>query len=133
MRSLHYVLLAAPWVVLAAVAAVGFLTEPDPRGFGTHEQLGFSACAFREWLGAPCPTCGVTTSVSHLAHGDLLASLRTQPLGLVITLAAMVAGPWSFVAHRRGVDLGKMARNLAPKFWALVTVTVMTCWVVARS
>jgi hypothetical protein len=129
MRSLHYLLLAAPWVILAAVAAVGLLTEPDPRGFGTHEQFGFSPCAFREWLGAPCPTCGVTTSVSHLAHGHLFESLRTQPLGLVLTMAALMAGPWSILAHRRGADLGQQARRLAPKFWALIAATVATCWV----
>ena len=128
MRLLHYSLLAAPWLVLAALAAVGFLTEPDPRGFGTHEQFGFSPCAFRDWLGAPCPTCGVTTSVSHLAHGQVIKSLSTQPLGLVLTLAATLLAPVAAVAHLKGADLGAQLARHGPRTWGLVALTVTTCW-----
>ena len=47
------VLLAAWAVMLVAVLAVARRLEPDPRGFGTHEQLGLSPCAFRATTGRP--------------------------------------------------------------------------------
>ena len=128
---LHYVVLAAPWLVLLAIALVGLLTDPDPRGFGTHEQLGFGPCGFREWLGAPCPTCGVTTAVSHLTHGHAGRSWETQPLGVILTLGAALAAPWALVAHLRGADLAFLASRHGAKFWSGLVVVVGTCWFLA--
>ena len=36
--------------------------EPDPRGFGTHEQLGLTPCYFQELTGHVCLLCGGTTA-----------------------------------------------------------------------
>ncbi|MEZ6042539.1 MAG: DUF2752 domain-containing protein [Planctomycetaceae bacterium] len=58
--------------------------EPDPRGFGTHQQLGLPECVFRQVSGFNCPHCGMTTSVSHLFRRNLKASVRANPMGLVI-------------------------------------------------
>ena len=118
-------------MVLLAIALVGFLTHPDPRGFGTHEQLGFSPCGLREWLGVPCPTCGVTTSVSHLTHGHAARSWETQPFGVILTLAAAGAAPWFLALHRRGVDLASLASRHGAKFWSVLVIVVGTCWLLA--
>ncbi|QDV09148.1 hypothetical protein Poly30_47050 [Planctomycetes bacterium Poly30] len=128
---LHYLVLVAPWAVLLAIAVVGLLTEPDPRGFGTHEQFGFGPCGFREWLGAPCPTCGVTTAVSHLAHGHPARSWETQPLGAILAMAAAVAAPWSLIAHLRSADLAAFASRHGMSFWSGAVIVVATCWFLA--
>lgn len=128
MRSLHYLVLLTPWLILVAVVFIGLMTNPDPRGFGTHEQLGFGACQFREWLNAPCPTCGVTTSVSHLTHGHPTESWQTQPLGIVLTLTALLAAPWTLRAHLKGTDLATLAAQNTRTLWTLSTLTILTCW-----
>lgn len=48
-------------------------------------------CAFKGFTGRPCPGCGMTRSVVHLLHGDVIASLRFHPLGIVM-VGALVAG-----------------------------------------
>ena len=65
--------------------------DPSPAGVGTHTQLGMEPCAFREHLGRPCPGCGVTTSLAHMSHGELLQALITQPFGAVLFLLAVAA------------------------------------------
>lgn len=38
------------------------------------------SCAFKDLTGLPCPTCGSTRSIVHLAHGEFLSSLVMNPL-----------------------------------------------------
>jgi hypothetical protein len=90
----------------AAVVGVGLLAalgvasqlRPEPRGFGTHEQLGLPPCSFATWFGRRCPACGMTTAWAHVAHGQWSAAVRTHVSGTVlailaapIALAALVA------------------------------------------
>lgn len=70
---------------------IGASLRPAERGHGTHMQLGLPPCGWVLALGKPCPTCGMTTSVSHAARGELGRSLRVQPMGLVIAIGAAVA------------------------------------------
>jgi hypothetical protein len=58
----------------------------------------FSTCAFRIFLGIPCPGCGLTRAALAAARGDFAAALRFHPLSLALiavtaltTLAAFVA------------------------------------------
>jgi hypothetical protein len=46
------------------------------------------SCAFKAFTGIPCPTCGTTRSLVHLAHGDIAGSLILNPL---FSLAMMTA------------------------------------------
>ena len=88
--------------VLALVTALILLTPlviasrltPDPRGLGTHEQLGgLTQCPFLVSTGHPCATCGMTTAFAHAAHGNLRASFLAQPFGLLLALAC-ASGFW---------------------------------------
>jgi hypothetical protein len=102
-------------VGLALVFVLGYLLEPDPRGHGTHVQMGLAPCTTRALFGLPCPFCGMTTSVSHLAHGDMAASIRTQPAGFVagvgaalvgcLLVAGALIGRWPAVDPFRGLAL----------------------------
>lgn len=130
--SLHRLVFAAPYGVLAVYVVLWRMTEPDSRGFGTHEQLGFAPCGFREFFGGPCPTCGVTTSASHAARGELLAAWQTQPLGLVILLAALLGAICAPIAHARGVDLGRLVLQHGWTFWALTAFVTLASWLSVR-
>jgi hypothetical protein len=116
---------AVALLAAAAFAATHLVTLP-----------GLPMCAFKLWTGFPCPGCGMTRSVFHLAHGDLAGSFRFHPLGLAATalVAAVFVGGlhgavtgrdpvWRFL-DRRGtwVGLGIVA--------ALVLVWVVRTFVV---
>ena len=52
-----FLVLSAAATVLGLLAVAVFL-EPDPRGYGTHEKLGFAPCLPMELWEIPCPGCG---------------------------------------------------------------------------
>ena len=110
----------------AGVLATAALLRPSDDGHGTHTQLGMPECAWPMAVDLPCPTCGMTTSFAHAAGGDLLASMQTQPMGLVLvvgTAAAVWAGLHAAVA---GVRLGPMLGSLTTKrtVWGLAIAAV---------
>lgn len=81
---------------------IGLYLTPDARGLGTHEALGLPPCAFRYATGLPCPGCGMTTAVSHAAHGHFLRSVITQPAGFLVGVALWVTVPlMAYAAWRR--------------------------------
>ena len=112
----HWVILAVALLGIVGLLVLGLLVDPDPRGFGTHEKLGLPPCRTIDWWGIPCPGCGVTTSVSLAAHGDLLGSLRTQPFGLVSAACVALGSAWALLATLAGRDLyaDLRAANLRP-------------------
>lgn len=130
-RSLeHWVLLGATLLGALALIVLGLWITPDPRGFGTHEQLGMPPCHFLAWTGIPCPGCGVTTSVSLAAHGDFTASFWNQPFGLVVALTLPLAAVTALVQHARGRDLGETLRALRPGWCAiLIGLAALGGWI----
>jgi len=83
-------LFAASCLTVLSLAA--FL-RADPAGHGTHTQLGLPACGWMATHGRPCITCGMTTSFTHAAGGDLIAAGVVQPAGAMLALVA-AAGFW---------------------------------------
>ena len=87
---------------LAALALVGTVVvfglarwlEPDPRGFGTHQQLGLPECTFRRLTGVTCPHCGMTTSFSWFVRGEFHNALRTNAAGLIAAVLSAAASQW---------------------------------------
>jgi hypothetical protein len=96
-------LVALGWVAVFGIAR--WLT-PDPRGMGTHEQLGLPPCTFQKITGTPCPSCGMTTSFCHLAHGDLAKSLEANPVGTLLAAAAILVIPWLAISAIWGRRFG---------------------------
>ncbi len=91
---------AAAALFCMVVMGVAVYLEPDPRGYGTHEQLGFPPCSLAEFFHFPCPTCGLTTSFVHMGHLEPVQGLLTQPLGFLgflfavaVVLGALVSVP----------------------------------------
>jgi len=48
------------------------------------------SCVFRAFTGIPCPTCGATRSLVHLANGNLSASLSRNPAIALLVFAALL-------------------------------------------
>src|SRR5688572_13034388 len=100
--------LAAPLVLLV----LGRALRPDPRGWGTHEQLGFQPCYPMAHWNVPCPGCGVTTSLAWIARGELLAALEVQPLGPLLALGTVASAVWALKGHLGGRDTARELERL---------------------
>jgi hypothetical protein len=102
---------AATWALLVA----GSL-QPREAGYGTHRQMHLPSCSFKARTGLPCPSCGLTTSVSAAVHGRWALAARSQPFGIVLALAswgALAAGMAELLFARDVVS------RLAPRPWWL--------------
>jgi hypothetical protein len=100
------------WAAVVLLACGGVLSvaawlRPDPRGFGTHQQLGsgrFASgpCGMLLVTGFPCPTCGMTTAFSHTVRGQFVRAFLVQPAGFVLALATGCIAIGSAAALVRG-------------------------------
>lgn len=68
---------------------VGLYLTPNAQGHGTHQQLGLPPCTIYLLTGRPCPSCGLTTSVSAILHGQFELALRANPIGFLIVAASV--------------------------------------------
>ena len=99
--------------------------EPDPRGFGTHEQLGLRPCAFATLTGRPCPTCGMTTAFAWFMRGRLDRSWRANPAGCLFALLAIPLMVWLVASAVRDEPLG--FRSVSGPVTGLVLAGLVLC------
>jgi hypothetical protein len=114
-------------LVLAALGLVGVLVvarclTPDPRGYGTHVQLGLLPCTFERLTGRRCPTCGMTTAFAWFARGQLDRAWQANPAGSLLAPACLVLVPWLLAMAARGRPLG--CRTLERPLTLLVVAAV---------
>jgi len=83
-------------VLVTAPIVLGL--EADPRGYGTHEQLGLPPCLIMKFTRFPCPTCGLTTAVALAARFRLGAALVAHPFGFILYVGACAVLAWNLVA-----------------------------------
>ena len=112
-------------LVLAGLFMAGLLVTarnltPDKDRMGTHQQLGLPECGFISMFGKPCPSCGMTTSWSHLTRGQIVQSFRANPGGLLLGIMAAVFAPFFLVSGA----IGKWMIRLDLR-WVLSAVTVV--------
>lgn len=91
---------------LAAVLATARWLEPDPRGFGTHQQLGLPPCGLLLQTGMPCPTCGMTTSFAWMVRGRIDRAWQANPAGCWIAPLCGVVAIWMLVGVICGRPVG---------------------------
>jgi len=99
------------WGILGLAAAV----RPHETGMGTHGELGLPACSFLAETGWPCPTCGLTTSVSAMAHGRVQLAWRAHPFGVVLFVALAVLAA---AASAEAVTGRRVLRRCRLGIWA---------------
>ncbi len=108
------------WLIVAAVLVLiglGLYLTPDPSGHGTHQQLRLPPCSIYFFTGRPCPSCGLTTSVSAWLHGNWRLGWRANPFGIVVLIGAIGLGVNSLIAlcTGRGVRIHPRLLN-----WGLI-------------
>lgn len=106
------------WVFVVVVA---LWLRPSHFGHGTHQQLGLPPCPSVLLYGRPCPGCGLTTSFTHLAHGNFAMAFQTHPLGPLLFLAWGVTALmclYGFVRKKRFItDTPGFNRGLVATAW----------------
>jgi Protein of unknown function (DUF2752) len=110
-------------LILVAVLATARWLEPNPKGFGTHTQLGLPPCHFAQITGHPCPSCGMTTAFAWAARGRFDRSWEANPAGALLAPACAALVPWLALGAARGKVLG--FRSPEPPLIALL-VTIVT-------
>jgi len=126
----HRLVLVCALALPMALFALGRFLTPDPRGWGTHEQLGFRPCLPMRLWNFPCPGCGVTTSIALVAHGRPLAALRTQPFGLVVLASGFLAAAWALRGHLSGRDLhAELARLSWRRVGSCLATLALLAWI----
>jgi hypothetical protein len=93
--------------------------------------LPWPGCWFRRLTGLPCPTCGATRSAFSLAHGDLTAAFRDNPLIFVcyagtIILNLYCAGVLLFQFPR--LRLAGLPSDVKRHLCVLVFAAVLLNW-----
>jgi hypothetical protein len=127
---MHLPVLVLAWLLPLVLFAVRRFTTPATSGTGTHEQLGLAPCRFRELFGFRCPGCGVTTAVSHFAHGEPGLALATQPLGAILAAVALLLPLVATWRTLRGADLAAdVVRLSRPRFVIAAGILVVGSWV----
>ncbi len=113
-----------------AVLGLALYLKPDPRGYGTHSQLGGGQCGMLIMTGYPCPTCGMTTAFAHFVRGQWLRAVWVQPAGFVLAAATTGLTAIAFWTLLRG----RWPRMRLPAFitpyrlfWALL-VMLLGSW-----
>ncbi len=119
----------AVFAASAAVLVVAFVLTPSPNGVGTHEAMGLPACGLLRTSGIPCATCGMTTSFSYAAHGDLLTSFINQPAGAVLALLTAMAAVLSGYALMTGMSLAPIGAALwRPRVVVIAGALLLIAW-----
>lgn len=113
-------------VSLIGLLAVAASLEPDPRGWGTHQQLGLPPCTIRFLYGMRCPSCGMTTSWAYMMRGKFVDAAYANVGGSMLAFATMFVGPWLLLSGYRGRLLGHLSlRGAVFVAAALMIVTVL--------
>ncbi len=100
-------------VPTGAIWFIGCWLNPNDGPLGIERQLGTSRCGFYTRYGVPCPTCGWTTAVSHLYHGQVIQAFMTQPAGAIFGLLIL----WLFSLSLGGVLVGRWLGPSLPWWW----------------
>ena len=118
--------LATGLLVLLVIASH---LQPDPRGYGTHRQLGWPACAMNLLFGIRCPSCGMTTSWAHLVRGDFAAATKANTGGTVLGVMAVIAIPWITTSATTGRWLwGRPRPQVLAMISIALVVTILLDW-----
>ena len=125
------VLLVVAAAGLAGVLGLARTLEPDPRGYGTHTQLGLRPCAFAGVTGRLCPTCGMTTAFAWFMRGRIDRSWRANPAGCLFAVLSVPLIVWLLACAARAEPVG--VRSLSGPLMGLLlagAVLSLASWLI---
>jgi Protein of unknown function (DUF2752) len=104
--------------------------QPNPQGFGTHQQLGLPPCTIQFWFGIPCPSCGGTTAFAHFVRGQWWSALRANAASGLFAGLCAIGVPWSWASawRRRYLGVSDMVITLVV-ILSTLSVVAITQWV----
>ena len=123
--------LVALALALALVMGLAGWLRPDPRGLGTHTQLGLGPCTFLATTGRPCPSCGMTTAFAWMMHGRPDRAWSANPAGSLLAPTCLALIPWLLVGALRGRPWG--SKTVDGPLIVVVVATValgLATWIV---
>lgn len=116
---------------LCAGFALAASLQPDSRGFGTHQSLGFPACTFRILFEIPCPSCGMTTSFAHFTRAEFTQAARANIAGLLLAMTCLIQIPWCWLSVFKGRlwNVSDPVKSFLVLVGGLSTVALINwCW-----
>ena len=107
-----------------ALLALAARLSPNATGVGSHRALGLQSCHFLDSTGLPCPSCGMTTSFSWFARGNLLASLYVQPMGAAIAAITACCVWGGLYIALTGRPVYRLLRLIPGRYYLLPLLTL---------
>lgn len=104
---------------------------PDPKGYGTHTQLGLRPCTFATMTGRLCPTCGMTTAYAWFVRGRVDRSWGANPAGCLMAASSFPLVIWLLACAVRGAPVG--FRTLSGPLMGLLLagcLLSLACWLI---
>lgn len=120
LRWYQRILMGIGGAILAGLLATAAWLTPSTAGMGTHQQLGLPPCTLVQLTGTRCPSCGMTTSWSHLMNGNVWGSLKANTAGCLLGLIALFLAPWMLSS----AVLGRLT-IAAPSDLVLIAITIL--------
>ncbi len=62
--------------------------------FNVKNESNLEFCMFRSITGVPCPSCGMTRSVTTIARGNIINAMWWNPLGLIMFVSMITFPLW---------------------------------------
>ena len=93
---------ARAWRVWLLVGAAGLGAWLVLAAWTPSDDPAWTTCLFRRVTQHDCPSCGMTRSLSLLAHGDLRGSIDRHPLAAPLAAEAALLWLLAPLALRRG-------------------------------
>ncbi|MEZ4286957.1 MAG: DUF2752 domain-containing protein [Polyangiales bacterium] len=126
------------WSLIAlgcfCVFVIAVTLHPNASGHGTHIQLGLPPCGFLTLTGFPCPGCGLTTSFSNLARGQIRAAYDANPFGILLFATMGFTFALSIVGFVRGWDFWPTIVRFQLDRWAIALAVIgLLSWLVRLS
>ncbi len=113
-------------VAAAAVLACAVVWMADPTVPGGI----LPPCPTATILGLDCPGCGSLRMLYSLLHGDVLAAVRFNALGVVAVLLLL----WAFGAWTYGLIVGRVIPSWQHRRWsAAVALALVIVWSIVRN
>jgi hypothetical protein len=100
--------LAAAIICLAVAAFFGVFALAAHYKIDMGRWLGY--CGFKQRIGLPCVTCGMTTATLAFAQGKILEAFYIQPACALLCCIAVIAGVLALFTPVFGVYFGFIKR-----------------------